>query len=72
MSVLKKRTEGVWHGPLAPVGPTGGRPPKAAANDNRDARAGRRRSILRAGGLLAAFGLGLAGALAVSGVVLGW
>lgn len=71
MSVLEKRTEGAWHDPIAYAGLNGGRP-KAAANDNRDSHARRSLSLLRARGILAALGLGLAGALAASGVGLGW
>jgi hypothetical protein len=70
MSVLKKRTEGAWHDPIAYAGSTGRRPSRAPANDNRDARVGRSRSLLRAAVLLAAFGL--AAALAASGAALGW
>ena len=72
MSVLKKRTEGAWHDPIAYAGAAGGRPLRAAANENRDAHAGRSRSLLRAGGLLAAVGLGLAAALGASVAALGW
>ncbi len=72
MSVLKKRSAGAWHDPIAYAGLICGRPPQAAANDNRDSRAAGRRQRLKDAAPIAALGFGLAGTLGIAGRALGW